>query len=125
MVWVTSSAMSRTRNCGKYISISEGASDPGTSLKTISTPSITRLSMLWSIAPVGAIKVNAPRGPALPKPASTWPRGPAGSNLGLADHTLDAAEVVGVAVGINYRANRLLRPVLIVKLQRGARGIGR
>ena len=38
---------------------------------------------------------------------------------------LHAAEVVGVAVRVDHRTDRLLRPVLIVKLERRTRGLGR
>ena len=48
----------------------------------------------------------------------------AGRHVGLADHALDAAEMVGVAVRIDHGADRLLRPVLVVQLQRGARRLG-
>ena len=80
MLCVTSSAMSSTRNCGKYISISAGASEPGTSWNTISMPSIVRRSRFLSIVDVGAISVIEPSASALPSPVSTWPRGPGGTS---------------------------------------------
>ena len=133
--------MSSTRNCGKYISISDGASEPGASWKTISTPSMARFPSVLSIVAVGAISVSVPRASALAeagvdmaarRPAAaagrTVLRAPAhgvaghdvlatamlheaggrqhldlaGRHIGLADHALDAAEMVGVAV--RYRS---------------------
>ena len=165
MLWVTSSAMSSTRNCGKYISISAGASEPGASWNTISTPSMVRVSYGPARStPVGRDQRDRAAATVLPRPVSTWPRGPGGSSapnwycarrliavpammfsrdrvlheavrrehlhlagrdVGLADHALDAAKVVGVAVRIDHRADRLLRPVLIVQIERGARRLGR
>jgi hypothetical protein len=80
MVCVTSSAMSSTRNCGRYISISDGASEPGTSWNTNCTPSMVRSSVGLSMVVVGAISVTVPRASALPSPVSTWPRTPGGSS---------------------------------------------
>ena len=59
--------------------ISAGASVSGASWKMILTPSIvcssTGCTMLW----LGAIRPGVPRAMPLPRPASTWPRGPRGS----------------------------------------------
>ncbi|MDT4813888.1 hypothetical protein FQZ97_468820 [compost metagenome] len=81
MLCVTSSAMLSTRNCGRYMSISDGASEPGTSWNTICTPSMVRSSVVFSMVEVGAISVTLPRASALPRPVSTWPRAPGGSSV--------------------------------------------
>ena len=47
-----------------------------------------------------------------------------GGHVSFADHALDAAIMVGVAVRIDHRADRLVRTVLIVKRQRSARRLG-
>ncbi|KAM3162322.1 hypothetical protein ACU8KH_02562 [Lachancea thermotolerans] len=54
MVGSMSSAIFRTWNCGRWISISDGASDPGASWKVNLTPSNTSVSRLFSILIVGA-----------------------------------------------------------------------
>ena len=48
----------------------------------------------------------------------------AGCHVGLADDALDAAEMVGMAVAVDHRDDRLLRPVLVVQLKAGPGGLG-
>ncbi|MNN86754.1 hypothetical protein D3C81_2042070 [compost metagenome] len=53
---------------------------PGVSWNSMSTPSMRRVSKGCSISRVGAIRLTvALAGTPLPRPASTWPRGPRGS----------------------------------------------
>ncbi len=59
--------------------ISAGASVSGASWKTILTPSIVCSSTGCTMLMVGAIRPVEPRAMPLPRPASTWPRGPRGS----------------------------------------------
>ena len=59
--------------------ISAGASVSGVSWKIISTPSMVCSSTASWITCVGGISVTVPREVTLPRPASTWPRGPLGS----------------------------------------------
>ena len=59
--------------------ISAGASVSGVSWKIISTPSMVCSSMASLMTCVGGISVTVPREVTLPRPASTWPRGPFGS----------------------------------------------
>ena len=59
--------------------ISAGASVSGASWKTILMPSIVCSSTGCTMLMVGAIRPVEPRAMPLPRPASTWPRGPRGS----------------------------------------------
>ncbi|MCY1273913.1 hypothetical protein D9M69_223720 [compost metagenome] len=79
-MWVASSAAHRAFHCGKYISISDGASVPGAIWNSICTPSMVRLSPVLPTRSVGGISVTVPSDTVLPSPASTCPRGPFGSS---------------------------------------------
>ncbi len=58
--------------------ISAGASVSGASWNTISIPSMRCASIGASTMRVGGMSVTVPRDVTLPRPASTWPRGPLG-----------------------------------------------
>ena len=59
--------------------ISAGASVSGVSWNTISTPSMRCVSIGSLTMRVGGMRVTVPREVALPRPVSTWPRGPLGN----------------------------------------------
>jgi hypothetical protein len=71
----------RALNWGKWKCISEGASVSGVSWKTIFTPSTVNSVGVLSMITLGSIRVIVPIEFVLPRPASTWPRGPRGSSM--------------------------------------------
>jgi len=59
--------------------IAAGASVPGVTWNTASTPSMESRVPVFETLSVGATRAGWPSETALPSPASTWPRGPRGS----------------------------------------------
>ncbi|MCY1549609.1 hypothetical protein D9M68_857850 [compost metagenome] len=70
---MASSAAHSAFHCGRYISVSAGASVPGAIRNSICTPSMVRVSPVLVIRSVGGTSVSVPCATALPSPASTWP----------------------------------------------------
>ncbi len=80
IVCVQFSAMHSRRLSGKWKFISAGASVPGVIWNTTRTPSMTSSVPVALISSVGGMRLTVPSEVVLPRPASTWPRGPAGSS---------------------------------------------
>ena len=68
--------MHNARNCGNQKFISAGASVPGVSWNSISTPSTVSVWPVSVIVSVGWMSEIVPSEFVFPSPASTWPRGP-------------------------------------------------
>ncbi|MCY1351465.1 hypothetical protein D9M69_377300 [compost metagenome] len=80
-ICVVFSDMHSARSPGKKKFISAGASVPGVSWNSTSTPATWWVSYSCLISSVGSISVRVPpTGTLLPMPASTWPFSPRGSS---------------------------------------------
>ncbi len=75
MLWVAFSARHSARRSGKRKFISEGASVPGVSWKTIRTPSTVSSCPVRVMSTVGGISVTVPVEVVMPRPAPIWPSG--------------------------------------------------
>ncbi len=79
MLCVAFSARHSARRCGKRKFISDGASVPGVSWKTIRTPSTVSSWPVRVMSTVGGISVMVPVEVVIPSPAPTCPSGVLGS----------------------------------------------
>ena len=87
--------------------ISAGASVSGVTWNTISTPSSRWVSKGSPIVTVGGIKLTVPREVPLPRPASTWPRGPLGS---VAPNWNCARRIMGVPASTASETTSSMKP---------------